>query len=58
MNGKVKEYDDELTIEGEYINGKINGKVKEYHEGGGTLIFEAEYINGKKNIIRKTKNQK
>ena len=47
-NGKVKEYNDygNLVFEGEYLNGKRNGKGKEYFYG--KLIFEGEYINGKK----------
>ena len=33
--------------EGEYLNGKRNGKGKEYYKNG-KLIFEGEYLNGKK----------
>ena len=51
--GKVKEYDDidnELIFEGEYLNGKRNGKGKEYtiftDIGGSELIYEGEYLNG------------
>ena len=36
-NGKVKEYigyNDQLIYEGEYLNGKRNGKGKEYNEKG------------------------
>jgi len=50
-NGKVKIYNsssDELIFEGEYLNGKKNGKGKEYYENG-KLKYEGEYINGKKN---------
>ena len=50
-NGKVREYDinnDKLKFEGEYLNGKRNGKGKEYYPGG-TLEFECEYLNGKRN---------
>ena len=39
-NNMVKEYDgysDELIFEGEYINGKRNGKVKEYKSGNQIL---------------------
>ena len=36
-----------LIFEGEYINGKRNGKGKEYNDNG-ELIFEGEYLNGKK----------
>ena len=48
-NGKVKEYDDDgkLRFEGEYIDGKLNGKGKEYRND--RLRFEGEYINGKLN---------
>ena len=34
-------------FEGEYINGELNGKCKEYFENG-NLLFEGEYKNGKK----------
>ena len=46
-----KEYDAEtdiLLFEGEYLNGKRNGKGKEYYDSG-RLQFEGEYINGKRN---------
>ena len=46
-NGIMKEYNkynDELIYEGEYLNGKRNGKGKEYDNG--YLIFEGEYLNG------------
>ena len=33
--------------EGEYLNGKRNGKGKEYNKNG-ELIFEGEFLNGKK----------
>ena len=53
-NGKVKEYyKGKLTFEGEYLNGKRNGKGKEYYYNG-ELIFEGEYLNGKK--MEKEKN--
>jgi len=44
-----KEYDSYGTLlyEGEYLNGKRNGKGKEYCEN--VLIFEGEYLNGKIN---------
>ena len=44
-----KEYDaynDNLIFEGEYLNGKRNGKGKEYKYG--KLIFKGDYLNGKK----------
>ena len=34
--------------EGEYLNGKKNGTIKEYNFDG-KLIFEGEYVKGKKN---------
>ena len=36
-----------LIFEGEYLNGKRNGKGKEYNDNG-QLIFEGEYLDGKK----------
>ena len=43
-NGNVKEYIvDYLNFEGEYINGKRNGKGKDYE-----TEFEGEYLNDKK----------
>ena len=47
-NGKVREYNSksELIFEGEYLNGKRNGKGKEYENG--ELIFEGEYLNDNK----------
>ena len=41
-------YDSELIIEGEYLNGIINGKGKEYNYND-ELIFEGEYLNGIRN---------
>ena len=49
-DGKGKEYygyNDELKFEGEYLNGKRNGKGKEYNSEE-QLIFEGEFTNGKK----------
>ena len=49
-NGKGNEYDgyyDNLLFEGEYLNGKRNGKGKEYYDNG-ILMFEGEYLNGLK----------
>ena len=37
-----------LEFEGEYSNGKRNGKCKEYNDNG-ELKFEGEYLNGKRN---------
>ena len=48
--GKGKEYcgySDKLLFEGEYLNGKRNGKGKEYDDYG-NLEFEGEYLNGEK----------
>ena len=36
-----------LVFEGEYLNGKRNGKGKEY-DNNGKLIYEGEYLNGKR----------
>ena len=36
-----------MIFEGEYLNGEINGKGKEYYYNG-ELEFEGEYLNGKK----------
>ena len=38
----------QLEFEGEYLNGKRNGKGKEY-DYDGKLKFEGEYLNGEKN---------
>ena len=49
-NGKVKEYEniyDRLIFEGEYLDGKRNGKGKEY-DFYGRLTFEGVYLKGKK----------
>ena len=58
--GMIKEYfsdNDNLIYEGEYKNGKRNGKGKEYYQYSSDfakeLIFEGEYINGKRNGICK-----
>ena len=48
-NGKVKNYySGILLFEGEYLNGKKNGKGKEY-SWNGSLEYEGEYLNGKRN---------
>ena len=39
--------DGELSFEGEYLNGKRNGKGKEYGWGG-ELKFEGEFLNRKR----------
>ena len=53
-NNIVEEYDSangELIFEGEYLNGKRNGKGKEYNYYGqkDKVIFKGEYLNGKRN---------
>ena len=51
LNGNFKEYNeyyDFFKFEGEYLNGKRNGKGKEYYFDG-NLYFEGEYLNGKRN---------
>ena len=45
INVREKEYNDIIFI-GEYINGKRNGKGKEYIGKNKILIFEGEYMNG------------
>ena len=57
-NGNIKEYSsskDVLIFEGEYKNGKKNGKGKEY-DYVGKLIFEGKYKNGKRDGIGKEYN--
>ena len=47
-NGKGKEYDgysDNLLFEGEYLNGKRNGKGIEFNIKG-DIIFKGKYLNG------------
>ena len=47
-NGKIKEYDyDKLLFEGEYLNGRRNGKGKEYDQDG-KLIYEGKYLNNER----------
>ena len=55
-NGNIIEYSKKLRFienkynkifEGEYLNGKRNGKGKEYETG--RIIFEGNYLNGKRN---------
>ena len=50
-NNQGKEYDcysDKLIFKGEYLNGKRNGKGKEYSIAS-KLIYEGEYLNGRRN---------
>ena len=51
----VKEYEykyygitDKLLYEGKYLNGKRNGKGKEYNRYNSKLLYEGEYLNGKR----------
>ena len=46
----IKEYYDngKIKFEGQYFNGEINGKVKEYNYDNGQLEFEGKYLNGKR----------
>ena len=46
---EFSQYDNELIYEGEYLNGKRNGKGKEYNYDG-YLKYEGEYLNGKRLI--------
>ena len=51
---KGKEYDgytNKLIFEGEFLNGKRNGKGKEYEDSYevNVVVFEGEYLNGKRN---------
>jgi len=41
-------------FEGEYLNGKRNGKGKEYNEEG-NLIYEGDYLNGERKKRSKRK---
>ena len=52
-NGHIKEYiynkfNYIIIYEGDYLNGKRNGKGKEFNVDN-NLIYEGEYLNGKKN---------
>ena len=49
--GYTKEYsyiDNNLELEGEYLNGERNGKGKEYNIWNGELKFKGEYLNDKR----------
>jgi len=50
MEWNIKENKDKekLAYEGEFKNGEINGKGKEYERGNHRLIFEGEFLNGKR----------
>ena len=41
-------YFGKMLFEGQYLNGKRNGKGKEYYHDG-NLSFERDYLNGKRN---------
>ena len=47
-NGIGKEFDEleNKIYEGEYLNGKMNGKIKIYYEG--YLEYKGELLNGKR----------
>ena len=49
--GKIyNSYTDKIIFEGEYLNGKKNGKGIEYYEDKKhTIKYEGEYLNGKRN---------
>ena len=38
-----------MIFEGEYLNGKRNGKGKEFDPRNARLIYNGEYLNGKRN---------
>ena len=46
-SGKGWRFNKTINFEGQYLNGELNGKVKEYNYNG-KLIFEGEYLNGKR----------
>ena len=48
--GKVKEYhpNGHLKFDGEYLNGKKNGKGKEYEKNHGHLTYDGSFENGEK----------
>ena len=51
INGYGKEYELKymnLIFKGFYLNGKRNGKGKEYYENG-NIEFEGEYLDDKRN---------
>ena len=47
INGIIYYKGKKINIDGEYLNGKLNGKGKEYDDNG-NLIFEEEYLNEEK----------
>ena len=49
LKNKLKHHSNgKLKYAGEYLNGKRNGKGKEYNYDG-KLEFEGEYLNGERN---------
>ena len=54
MNKNKKNDCSRIKFEGEYLNGKRNGKGKEYDEEG-NLIYEGDYINGERKKRSKRK---
>ena len=44
---KIYNRDDILICEAKYLNGELNGKIKEYDDEG-KIRFEGELIDGKK----------
>ena len=50
-NGKINEinsYDNSLIFQGELLNGKRNGKGKEYYSNS-NILCDGNYLNGKRN---------
>ena len=52
---KLKKYKNKLKYEDEYLNGKRNGKGKEY-DINGKIINEVEYLNGKIKVVKDKSN--
>jgi len=48
--GYIREYNEnnKLIYEGEYYDGRRNGKGKEYNDKNDELLFEGEYLHGKR----------
>ena len=57
-NGHIKQFwgNGKLNFEGEYLNGKRNGKGKEYDDD--IIMYEGEYLNGMKHGRGKENNHK
>ena len=56
-NEKINDNFGDILYKVEYLNGKRNGKGKEYNKKG-ELIFEGEYLNGKKSKRKEYLNGK